>query len=113
MTVFPFEVGKAFLENIGHPITVPKSHLPYGALEAEGLAQKNITIICPRGERFEDQLYRVRPGVCGGLRGLGSGLAITHQVDGQAFCKSASPRTCHFASMVSADKSAPQSHSIK
>jgi len=62
MTVFPFKVGQTFLRNIGHPITVPKSHLPYGALVAEGLTQKNITIICPRGERFEGQLYHGEAG---------------------------------------------------
>ncbi|MGE0358725.1 MAG: hypothetical protein AB7P08_17615 [Burkholderiales bacterium] len=62
MTVFPFRVGRAFLGAIGHPITVPKSHLPYGALQAEGLTQKNLTIICPRGERFEGQLYHGEAG---------------------------------------------------
>ena len=62
MTVFRFTAGKAFLENKGHPITVPKSQVPYLALEAEGLSQKNVTIIFPRGERFEGQLYHGEAG---------------------------------------------------
>ena len=62
MAVFRFTVGKVFLENKGHPITVPKSQVPYRALEAEGLSQKNVTIIFPRGERFEGQLYHGEAG---------------------------------------------------
>ena len=57
MAVFRFTVRKAFLEYKGHPITVPKSQVPYRALEAEELSQKKVTIIFPRGERFEGQLY--------------------------------------------------------
>ena len=62
MAVFRFTAGKAFLENNGHPITVPKSQLPYRTLEAEGLCQKHVTIVFPRGERFEGQLYHGEAG---------------------------------------------------
>jgi hypothetical protein len=57
MVAFQFTVGKAFLEYNWHRITVPKSQVPYRALEARGLSQKNVTIIFPRGERFEGQLH--------------------------------------------------------
>jgi len=56
MAVFRFTVNKSFLEYNWHPITVPKSQVPYRALEAEGLSQR-ITIIFPRGERLEGQLH--------------------------------------------------------
>ena len=51
MAVFRFIVNQSFLGNQGHPITVPKSQVPYKALEAEGLSQKNVTIIFPRPSR--------------------------------------------------------------
>lgn len=56
MAVFRFTIGRAFLEYKWHPITVPRSQVPYRALEAEGLGQR-VTLICPRGERFEAQLH--------------------------------------------------------
>ena len=56
MAVFRFTVGKAFLEYEWHPITVPRSQVPYRALEAEVLS-KRITMIFPRGERLEGQLH--------------------------------------------------------
>ena len=62
MAVFRFTMNQSFLGNQGHPITVPKSQVPYKALEAEGLSQKNVTIIFPRGERFEGQLYHGEAG---------------------------------------------------
>lgn len=62
MAVFQFTVRKAFLENRGHPITVPKGQVSYRALEADGLNQKNVTIVLPRGERFQGQLYHGEAG---------------------------------------------------
>jgi|SRR6267143_1182557 len=62
MAVFRFTVGRAFLENQGRPITIPKSQVPYRALEAEGLSQKTVTIVFPRGERFEGQIYHGEAG---------------------------------------------------
>jgi hypothetical protein len=62
MAVFRFTVGRAFLKNKGHPITIPKSQVPYRALEAEGLSQRSVTIVFPRGERFEGQIYHGEAG---------------------------------------------------
>ncbi len=62
MAAFYFTVNPSFLGEKGHPITVPRSQVPYRALESEGLNQKNVTIIFPRGERFKGQLYHGRSG---------------------------------------------------
>jgi hypothetical protein len=62
MAVFRFTVNQSFLGTKGHPITVPKSQIPYKALEAEGLSEKSVTIIFPRGERSEGQLYHGKAG---------------------------------------------------
>jgi len=57
MAVFHFTLNRSFLGTKVHPITVPKSQVPYRAFEAEGLSAKDITIIFPRGEQFEGQMY--------------------------------------------------------
>ena len=62
MAVFRFSVNQSFLGNTGHPITVPKGQVPYSSLKAEGLSEKNVTIIFPRGERREGQLYHGEAG---------------------------------------------------
>jgi hypothetical protein len=62
MAVFRFTINQSFLRNAGHPITVPKGQVPCSSLEAEGLNEKNVTLILPRGERFEGQLYHGEAG---------------------------------------------------
>jgi hypothetical protein len=62
MTVFHFIANSSFLQFAGHPITIPKSQVSYLALKAEGLNEKNVTIIFPQGERLEGQLYHGEAG---------------------------------------------------
>jgi len=62
MVVFSFKVNQSFLGETGHPLTVPKSQVPCPFLKAEGLSEKNVTIIFPRGERLEGQLYHGEAG---------------------------------------------------
>lgn len=62
MAVFRFTVNQSFLGNSGHPITVPKGQVSCPSLKAEGLSEKNVTIIFPLGERREGQLYHGEAG---------------------------------------------------
>jgi hypothetical protein len=57
MAVFQFTINDSFLTGAGHPITVPKSQLPYKELIAAGLDHKHVTVILPHGERFEAEIY--------------------------------------------------------
>lgn len=56
MEIFEFAVNHSFLEGAGHPITIPKSQLPYQQLEAAGLDHKHVTAIFPRDERFAAEI---------------------------------------------------------
>ena len=57
MAIFRFTVNRSFLVNRQHPITVPRSQVPYRALEAEGLSHDHIKVIFPQAEQFEGKLY--------------------------------------------------------
>jgi len=62
MAIFEFEVQKSFLEETEHPITIPKSQLPYQHLIAADLNHKHILVILPHGERFEAKIYHGEAG---------------------------------------------------
>jgi hypothetical protein len=57
MATFQFTVNESFLEGSGHPITIPKSQLPYQQLGAVGLDHKHVIVVLPHGERFEAEIY--------------------------------------------------------
>ena len=57
MASFEFTVNKSFLDGSGHPITIPKSQLPYQELRSLGLDHKQVVVTLPRGERFEAEIY--------------------------------------------------------
>ncbi len=54
---FKFEVGRAFLDYPGHPITVPKGEVDYKQLESDLLHQGEFIVIFPRGERLTAKMY--------------------------------------------------------
>ena len=56
MAVFEFTINKSFLGEVNHPITVPKSQLPYEALATIGLDHANVTVILPRGEKYSAKI---------------------------------------------------------
>lgn len=62
MAVFEFTANDSFLDGSGHPITIPKSQLPYSALTAASLDLNDITVILPHGERFEAAIYHGEAG---------------------------------------------------
>ena len=57
MTSFEFTVNKSFLGGSGHPITIPKSQLPYKELLSLGLDHKHIVVTLPHGERYEAEVH--------------------------------------------------------
>lgn len=57
METFDFTVNKSFLESNGHPITVPKSQLPYKSLLSLNLDHENLIVILPQGERYKAEIY--------------------------------------------------------
>lgn len=61
MAAFQFEVNQSFLAR-GHAITIPKREVDYGALESEGLDQRNLVVIFPKGERFGGKLHHGKAG---------------------------------------------------
>ncbi|QSA99297.1 hypothetical protein [Methylococcus sp. EFPC2] len=62
MSTFEFAVNKSFLEGSGHPITIPKSQLPYSELPAASLDHRHVVVVLPRGERFEADIYHGQAG---------------------------------------------------
>jgi hypothetical protein len=62
MASFEFTVNESFLEGSGHPITIPKSQLPYQALGVIGLDHKHVVVVLPHGERFEAEIYHGEAG---------------------------------------------------
>lgn len=62
MASFEFTVNLAFLNYASHPITIPKSQLPYQTLGSIGLDHKHVTVILPQGERFEAKVYHGKAG---------------------------------------------------
>jgi hypothetical protein len=57
MASFEFRVNKSFLNDSGHPITIPKSSLPYDKLLSLGLDHDRLNVVLPRGETFEAAIY--------------------------------------------------------
>jgi len=57
MVFFRFSVNQSFLSESSHPITVPKSQVDYKTVDNLRLDRKNLTLICPRGERIQGHLY--------------------------------------------------------
>ena len=62
MASFEFTVNDSFLEGSGHPITIPRSQLPYQTLLAIGLNHAHVVVILPRGERFDADIYHGEAG---------------------------------------------------
>jgi hypothetical protein len=62
---FAFNIGKAFLNEPGHPITVPQEQVDYAALEASGLNRKKLSLILPRGEQSAERFYTLYHGTAG------------------------------------------------
>lgn len=58
MEIFEFTVNESFLEDSGHPITIPPSQLPYQQLESVGLNHKHVTVVLPQEERFQAEICR-------------------------------------------------------
>ena len=57
MITFNFTVKNAFLSYMRRPITVPSGEVDYELLEAEKLCAKDLTVICPNGERMSGYMY--------------------------------------------------------
>jgi hypothetical protein len=60
---FHFRPGKTFLRKPAHPITIPRSQVPYNFLRENGLDRGIFTMIYPHGEKMAARMYG--PGVAG------------------------------------------------
>ncbi len=58
MASFEFTVNKSFLGGSGHPITIPRSQLPYRTLCSLGLDYKHVVVTLPRGERHDGRIHQ-------------------------------------------------------
>ncbi|MEX1187519.1 MAG: hypothetical protein WEA80_13110 [Gemmatimonadaceae bacterium] len=62
---FAFNIGKAFLDQPSHPITVPREQVDYAALEASSLNRQKLSLLFPRGERNAERFYTLYQGTAG------------------------------------------------
>lgn len=57
MLIFTFTSNRSFVVHGSHPITIPRSQVPYDELRAAKLDHDAITLVLPMGERLAARLY--------------------------------------------------------